>query len=71
MNQKVCAFFDNVQFKNKVKNDAQFSRDLGVAPPVISKMRSGGIPVGPTIILRIHETYGTPVKEIRAALAED
>lgn len=61
--------FDIVQEINNVKNDAQFSRELKVSPPVISAMRSKRLTVGPSIILNIHETYSMPVKKIRALLA--
>jgi len=62
--------FNEAQAYGVVKNDAQFSRDLGVAPPAISAMRKGKLPVGPSIILRIHEVYGMPVKKIRSLLGE-
>lgn len=62
--------FNAVQEQGKVKNDAQFCRDLGVSPPVISAMRSGRLTVGPSLMLNIHETYGMPVKKIRTLLGE-
>lgn len=49
----------------KRKNDAHISRDLMVAPPVISKIRNGHLPVGDSFILAIHERYGVDVKIIR------
>lgn len=59
---------DTVKEKYNVKSDAALSRALGVAPPVLSKIRSDDLPVGPNMILRIHEAFDMPVKEIRAAL---
>ncbi|MFS2004627.1 hypothetical protein ACEN9F_13475 [Duganella sp. CT11-25] len=52
--------------KYKLKNDAALARALKVAPPVISKVRHLRLPVGPFLILRIHEVFGTPVADIRA-----
>jgi len=51
------------QFKRK--NDAHISRDLMVAPPVISKIRNGHLPIGDSFVLAIHERYGVDVKTIR------
>lgn len=51
-----------------LKNDAGLSRFIDVFPPVISKTRSGGLKFGATIMLRIHETTGIPIKKIRAAI---
>lgn len=53
---------------NEIKNYAHLSRALGVAPPVISKHINGELPIGDNMILRLHETFGVPVAEIRAAL---
>lgn len=49
----------------KTDNDAQLSRALGVAPPVISKLRHNRMPVGDSMILKIHELAGMPVATIR------
>jgi plasmid maintenance system antidote protein VapI len=38
-----------------LKNDAALARLIDVAPPVISKIRSGRLPVGPSMILKLHE----------------
>lgn len=54
-----------------LKNDAAIARKLKVAPPVISKWRSERLPIGATGILNIHETFGTPVREIRRLIAVD
>jgi hypothetical protein len=48
------------------KNDAAIARDLKVAPPVISKIRHGALPLGNSHILWIHEVYAVPVATIRA-----
>jgi len=51
--------------KLNLKNDAGLSRALEVAPPVISKIRNRRLPVGATMILRIHDKAGMQVNEIR------
>lgn len=63
------AFLDFLIEQLGLKNDATLSRELGVAPPVISKMRHGRLPLGPSLILMLHETYGMVVADIRARLA--
>lgn len=60
---------DHLIAKNRLKNDAELARGLKVAPPVISKIRHLKLPVGPTMILNIHETYGMPIGDIRKTLA--
>jgi plasmid maintenance system antidote protein VapI len=52
--------------KYRLKNDAALSRALKVSPAVISKVRNLRMVVGPTVILRIHEVFGTPVADLRA-----
>ena len=52
-----------------LRNDAELSRLLGVAPPTISKIRSGKSGFSAAIVLRIHERFGLPVAELRALLA--
>lgn len=49
-----------------LKNDAALSRALGVAPPVISKLRNGRLPIGPTLLIKIHDAFDMPIKAIRA-----
>jgi plasmid maintenance system antidote protein VapI len=59
---------DKVKELYSIKNDAQLSRTLDVPPPTISKIRSGKITVSADMILRIHETLGMSVADIRALL---
>jgi plasmid maintenance system antidote protein VapI len=59
---------DKVKELYNIKNDAQLSRTLDVPRPTISKIRSGKITVSADMILRIHETLGMPVADIRALL---
>lgn len=50
----------------KAKNDAQLSRALGVAPPVISKTRHAVLPVGAALVVKLHEATGLSTREIKS-----
>lgn len=62
--------FDSLKDEFNIKNDAALARDLSLAPPQISKVRNGLVPVNDSLILRIHEAFGVPVQVIRQALAK-
>lgn len=64
-----AALLDSLLVRTRLKNDARLARALGVSPPVISKIRSGKLRVSDGFILRVHETFDLPVREIRAILA--
>lgn len=57
-----------VMEKLGLKNDAQLSRALEVAPPVISKIRHYTLPIGATILLRMHEVSDISIRELRALM---
>lgn len=61
---------DTLIEKLKLKNDASLSRLLEVAPPVISKIRHGRLPVGASILIRMHEVTGMSVAELRELLGD-
>lgn len=69
--QGVNALLDEVILQNALKNDAKLSYYLHVAPPVISKLRHGILPMGPSMILRLHEFCGMDVANIREVLKGD
>ena len=52
----------------RLKNDAALSRALEVAPPVISKIRHNTLPIGATILLRMHEISDFSIRELRALM---
>lgn len=52
----------------QLKNDAALSRALEVAPPVISKIRHRTLPIGATILLRMHEISDFSIRELRAMM---
>lgn len=60
------ALLNLVAEKIGARNDAQLARGLEVAPPVISKIRHSRLPVGALLIIKIHETTGMAVADIKA-----
>jgi hypothetical protein len=61
-------FLDFLQAHLKLKNDAQLSRTMGVAPPVLSKFRHFRVPVGPAFLIQAHDFTGLSLNELRAVL---
>lgn len=61
-----CHLLDAVMAKLGLKNDAALSRALEVAPPVISKIRHGRLPVGATLLIRMHEVTDIAIRELKA-----
>lgn len=59
---------DAIIEKLRLKNDAALSHALEVAPPVISKLRHHRLPVGPSLMVRIHEVAGLTFTEMHALL---
>jgi hypothetical protein len=53
-----------------LENDAALAETLRVSAPVISKIRSGKLPVGPSILMRMHETSDIPIARLRALIPE-
>ena len=48
-----------------LKNDAALSRMLEVQPPIISKIRHRRLPVGASLLIRMHEVTDMSIKELR------
>ncbi len=59
---------DAVMNRLRLKNDAALSRVLEVAPPVISKIRHNTLPIGATILLRMHEVSDFSIRDLRALM---
>ncbi len=51
-----------------MRNDAALCRVLGLAPPVISKIRNGQLNVGPTLLINAHEESGLTIKQMKSIL---
>ena len=56
--------------KLHLKNDAALSRALEVAPPVISKIRHRRLPVGASLLIRMHEETELSIRELRALMGD-
>lgn len=65
-NQLLDALIDRLA----LRNDASLSRVLEVAPPVISKLRHHRLPVGATMLIRMHEVSDLSIKELRAMMGD-
>ncbi len=50
----------------RLKNDSTLAAHLQVKRPTLSKIRSGGLGVGPNFILAVHDAFDIPIKEIKA-----
>jgi hypothetical protein len=61
---------DKMLEKLQLKNDAALSRAMGVAPPVVSKMRHGRLPFGDLCIIRTHELTDWPIRTIKGWLGQ-
>lgn len=56
---------DHLLSQYNIKNDAALAKLLGVHPPTISKLRHGHMSLTPSFILKVHEAFDMPVKEIK------
>lgn len=56
--------------KLNLKNDAALSRALEVAPPVISKIRHRRLPVGASLLIRMHEVTNMSIQELRELMGD-
>jgi hypothetical protein len=56
--------------KLQLKNDAALSRMLEVAPPVISKIRHHRLPVGASMLIRMHEVSGLSIRDLRDMMGD-
>lgn len=56
---------DAILAKLDLKNDVALARALDVAPPVISKVRHNVLPIGATLLLRMHEVSDFSIRELR------
>ena len=56
--------------KLKLKNDAALSRALEVAPPLISKIRHRRLPVGASLLIRMHEVSQLSIRDLRHLMGD-
>ena len=53
-----------------LKNDAALSRLLEVAPPIISKVRHRVLPVGPALLIRMHEVSNLNIRDLQDLMGD-
>jgi hypothetical protein len=61
---------DSLIVKLHLKNDAALSRVLEVAPPMISKIRHRRLPVGASLLIRMHEVSDLSIRELRILMGD-
>ena len=61
---------DTLRERMHLKNDAALSRALEVAPPVISKIRHRALPVGASMLIRMHEVTDLSIRELRDLMGD-
>ena len=61
---------DTLIEKLQLKNDAALSRKLEVAQPVISKIRHRRLPVGASLLVRMHEVSELGIRELRDLMGD-
>jgi hypothetical protein len=61
---------DSLIKKLNLKNDAALSRALEVAPPVISKIRHRRLPVGASLLIRMHEVSDLSIADLRILMGD-
>jgi len=61
---------DTLIEKLHLKNDAALSRALEVAPPVISKIRHNRLPVGASLLIRMHEVSEMSIRDLRYLMGD-
>ena len=54
----------------RLRNDAALARVLEVAPPVISKIRHRKLPIGASILIRMHEVTELSIKDLRIMMGD-
>ena len=59
---------DFLKEKFDIKNDRQLALALGVQAPAISKIRHGHSSITADFILKVHEAFDIPIKEIKAMI---
>ncbi len=61
---------DSLIEKLNLKNDAALSRALEVAAPVISKIRHRRLPVGASMLIRMHEISDISIADLRVMMGD-
>ena len=56
---------DYLRLEYNLPTDAALAERMEISPPVISKLRNGHMNLSPSIILRIHDTFGISIANIK------
>lgn len=56
---------DSVIASRRLRNDAELSKLLMLAPSSISKIRHRRVPLTATVMLRMHEVFDIPIAELK------
>lgn len=59
---------DDAQRELRIRNDRSLAAALGAAPSTVSRLRSGNLSMGVTLIVSLHELTGWPIRQIKAQL---
>ena len=68
-NDKQHMLLDTMLQILKLPTDAALARKIGVNPPVISKIRGRTLPVGATMLIKLHEATDMPIRELKSLRA--
>lgn len=61
---------DSLRDVLQLKNDAALAKVLEVAPPVLSKIRHRKLPVGASMLIRMHEVSALSIKDLRILMGD-
>ena len=63
--------FDSIKKLLRVKADKRLAAVLEVSPSIISKIRNGKLPLGPTIMVKIHEACNISIRDLRLMMGDE
>lgn len=70
VNYDPAHLLDTLRKRMNLKNDRALADKLDVAAPVISKIRARVLPVGSTILIRMHEVSQLSIRELRDLMGD-
>lgn len=59
------ALLNALTIKLQVTTDAALAQALSMTPPAISRIRSGKLPIGPSLLIRFNELTGWQIGNMR------
>lgn len=62
--------FEKIIYDLRLKTDLQLANLLGIGAPVVSKIRHGHMPIGSSVLIRIHEELGMSIAEQRQIMGD-